>query len=281
MILVKLQGGLGNQMFQYACGRALSVRLGIPLLLDISFFEAVHDRTFSLNQFNIQARIALEDEITKAKSPLQKALDFFRAHKRVVIEKGAGFDPKVLLTPDKAYLDGYWQSEKYFLPITNKLLSEFSLKAPFSSYAADFARLVGDSNSVSIHIRRGDYVANPKFAAVHGTLPLAYYEEAMGLIEQKVDNPRYFLFSDDPEWAEEHIRSRHKIDLVSGGSATEGEELSLMALCQHHIIANSSFSWWGAWLNKKAGKVVIAPKQWFVDPNRSIPDLIPETWIQL
>ena len=103
----------------------------------------------------------------------------------------------------------------------------------------------------------------------------------MKLIEQRVDNPRYFLFSDDPEWAEEHISSRYKIDIVSGSNATEGEELSLMSLCKHHIIANSSFSWWGAWLNQKQDKIVIVPKQWFVDPNRSMPDLIPGTWIQL
>ena len=134
---------------------------------------------------------------------------------------------------------------------------------------------------MSLHVRRGDYVTNQKFAMVHGTLPLAYYENAMKHIEQNVENPRYFLFSDDPEWAVEHIRSHHKIDVVSGGSATEGEELSLMALCKHHIIANSSFSWWGAWLNQKAGKIVIAPKSWFADPNRTMHDLIPESWTQL
>ena len=281
MIIVKLKGGLGNQMFQYACGRAISVQLGVPLALDISWFRDVSDRRFTLDQFNIQARIALEDEIAKANSSLQKAFDFFRTHKHVVIEKDQHFNPRVLETPDNAYLDGYWQSERYFLPITGKLLNEFGLKVPFSSYAADFARLMGDSNSISIHIRRGDYVNNPKFAAVHGALPVTYYEKAMKLIEQRVDNPRYFLFSDDPEWAEEHISSRYKIDIVSGSNATEGEELSLMSLCKHHIIANSSFSWWGAWLNQKQDKIVIVPKQWFVDPNRSMPDLIPGTWIQL
>src|SRR3989344_4310539 len=203
------------------------------------------------------------------------------ATKRIVHEKAPGFDPAVLEIPNNRYLDGYWQSEKYFRDKSDLIKKEFTLKNGLGKTAQKRTEKIQETDSISIHVRRGDYISNLKFSAVHGTLPLSYYELGMKTVEQKVKNPHYFLFSDDLEWATQHLSSRFPVTVVTHEEMTENEQMHLMALCKHHIIANSSFSWWGAWLDSRPDKIVIAPKNWFADPSKNASDIIPPSWLKI
>ena len=233
MIAIKLKGGLGNQMFQYACGRNLSYRQKTVLKLDKSFLDntlwqkivGVTPRKYEMGEFNIQA------ELVKGKN----------------------------------CLDGYWQSEKYFKNIRKILLLDFTLKKESKNFLK-YKKLIIKTNSVSVHIRHGDYVKRAVARKYHGTLSFDYYFKAIELIGKKIKNPRFFVFSDDP--------------MISNFSGlTNNEELILMSKCKHNIIANSSFSWWGAWLNTNPKKIVIAPKKWF--RAKTDFEIVPQSWIKL
>src|SRR3989344_667810 len=283
MIIVRLCGGLGNQMFQYALARTLSLRLRIPSALDLSWFTGHPYRHYVLDVFNTQIKIAQADDLKPFQSPIARFIDKFlpQTKRKIMHERGFSFDSGILSIPDNRYVDGYWQSEKYFTEIRNTLQKEFTLKTGLGSDAQKIASQIRSSNAVSLHVRRGDYVSNPKFPAIHGVLPLSYYAEAMKLIEQKAQSPHYFLFSDDPTWVTQNIKSAFPITVVSQKGIAEAEDLTLMSICKHNIIANSSFSWWGAWLNNYGGKIVVAPKNWFGDTSKDMRDLIPSSWMQI
>lgn len=294
MIITKIHGGLGNQMFQYATGFAVANRLKVPLSLDISYYVESNFRAFQLNQYNIHAHIATEEEIRRLHSKPQKILDIFRKQERIIREqtpwfelrragidkKDFSFDERVLHARDNTYLDGYWASERYFTDVADKLLVEFSLRKTFSQPAADMARVIGNSETpISVHIRRGDYVSDSKSIAMHGALPMDYYARAMESMERQVPNARYFVFSDDINWVQKNFPSRPGTEFVPGPPRiSDMESMRLLSLCKHHIIANSSFSWWGAWLCTNPGKIVIAPQQWALDPTRDTSNIVPEGW---
>lgn len=252
MIIIKLQGGLGNQLFQYAFGRSLSVKENKILKLDISNYDSDPLRSYKLRHFNIKERIAFPLEIFWSK--MIKRLGFGQS----------------------SYLEGYWQSEKYFSDIEDTIRREFKLKDPLKNEAQKFSDEIKNTNSVSLHIRRGDYVTNDKLKGFLQPLPLAYYNEAIEIVEKKIDKPHFFVFSDDIAWVKDNLKINHQVSYVSGSGIEDHEELALMSQCKHNIIANSSFSWWGAWLNDNPGKIVIAPKNWFSDGDNS--ELIPNTW---
>jgi len=156
------------------------------------------------------------------------------------------------------------------------------LKNGFSEFAEKMNQQILSSNSVSLHIRRGDYVQNQEANKFHGICSPEYYSQAMNLIEQKIENPHYFVFSDEVGWVRENIKFNYPVDFVSGNSISEAEELSLMSKCKHNIIANSSFSWWGTWLNTSPEKIVIAPKKWIENTDLAdASDLIPKEWIKI
>lgn len=284
MITIKLQGGLGNQMFQYALGLSIARKRNVPLKMDLSFYESGTERKFRLNRFNITA-FALRGHDPRINDPLLKMIDRILpvSMRTIVRERQFAFDEKILAARDGAYLIGYWNSPRYFAGIEAAVRQEFRLREPLGKPAAAAAeKIAAAGNPVALHVRRGDYAANPKINRVHGVLPLSYYNAAAERIGSEIERPVFFVFSDDIGYARQNVKLPHETIFVSEPGAIEDyEELSLMAACSHHVIANSTLSWWGAWLNPNQMKIVIAPQHWSNDPRRETKDLLPSAWIRL
>lgn len=276
MVTSILSGGLGNQMFQYARGRALALRKGVPLALDISrYVRGSSHREFLLGHFDIKARIRRH-----SLHQLLRWVDRFRRTKHWVQEPGYNFEP-TLLTPtvNRLYLSGVWQSEKYFMDYADVIRQDLTLRQPLSSAAAKVHSQIGDT-AVSLHVRRGDYVTHAGRNRKYGFCPPAYYVRAMTLLAGQVSNPTVFIFSDDVEWARSNVPISFRHVFVSAFAIADYEEMALMSSCRHHIIANSTFSWWGAWLNPRTSRIVIAPKVWMAS-RPDTPDIIPPSWVRI
>ncbi len=277
MVIVRLVGGLGNQLFQYSFGRAFSLRNKTPLLLDIGAFKDYKLRPYALAHFNISANSASPDQIAQTARKVPKWM--FWKSPRFYREPHFEFDAKVKALRPPIYLDGYWQSEKYFSEFSEQLRSDLRIIAPVSSENIEMLAQIQEENSVSMHIRRGDYLTNPAAAQVHGVLELEYYYEAMERMRTKMLNPKFFVFSDDPVWVKKNFRDTADLSFSSNPNTNKDyEDLRLMSACKSHIIANSTFSWWGAWLNPRSDKTVIAPKNWFAANAHNDKDLIPTSW---
>jgi hypothetical protein len=296
MIIVMLTGGLGNQMFQYAAARRLAHVTGQDLKLDHRWFSwrsaAKTPRCYELGVFALKAEAASAEESRwlrggeASRSPkLVKrilAVVGYKAPASYRKEMYFQFDPHVLQITGDAYLDGYWQSEKYFSDTEQIIRSDFRLKAEPHEGNAEILTEIQSCESVSIHFRRGDYVTNPQSAACHGILPLSYYQAALEVLQKQLVKPRLFVFSDDLPWVREHLRTDLPLCYVEGnGTKSAAEDLRLMSACRHHIIANSSFSWWGAWLGTNPEKIVVAPDAWFSTHDINTSDLIPESWLRI
>ena len=297
MIIVRLFGGLGNQMFQYAAARRLAHHHNALLKLDVSDLSKWQNwntpREYTLFHFNIEAEIASTSEVVdlrgESKSNIKKGLDrFFQLlgmparNTRVIREKHFHFDQTILEAPDNVNLDGYWQSEKYFEDIKNVLQKEFTLKNPLEGKNLDVAEEIRRANSVSLHVRRADYVTDQRTTEFHGFCGLDYYNACVDVVGRSVSDPHFFVFSDDPDWVRGNIKLRFPTTFVVHNEPQKGhEDLRLMSMCQHHIIANSSFSWWGSWLSPRPEKIVIAPRKWFNDKTINTDDLIPDQWIRM
>jgi Glycosyl transferase family 11 len=293
MIIVRLMGGLGNQMFQYATAKRIAVLRDTDLKVDTSFLTnkaLPHaDRMFALNVFDTNISVATKEELgkfesireNKLKRGVQKILPFLFPY-FTIGEPLKNYDERILKAPKNSLLIGYWQTEKYFLPIEEIIKKEFTFK-PFSEGMNKYlAEEIRASNSVSLHVRRGDYVHDAVTNQVHGICSPEYYYKAIEVIRQDVNEIKLFIFSDDMEW----VKAQMKFDVpVTYIENNIGEmsyaDMQLMSLCKHNIIANSSFSWWGAWLNYNPDKKVIAPIRWFNDETINTQDLIPGGWIKL
>ena len=180
------------------------------------------------------------------------------------------------------YIDGYWQSYQYFQSIESQLKVELTPTAPLSGLNLSVAESIAQVNAVSLHIRRGDYVSNNATNKVHGFLGLKYYEDAISVIASKVSNPYFFVFSDDIAWAKENLELTNNVSFIDHNTGKNSyEDMRLMSLCQHHIIANSSFSWWGAWLGQNPNKIVLYPDRWFATNDRDISTLCPPEWLRV
>jgi hypothetical protein len=285
VIIVRLRGGLGNQMFQYALGRRLSLERNVPLKLDASPMEADSLRNFALHGFRIQAAMAAATELPgllRWPPRLVRKLAWLgrvSGRMSLIFESGFRFDPAVLEAPGAVCLDGYWQSERYFDKYSDQIRSDFQLLNPIGADRQASVALIRNTTAVSVHVRRGDYVTNPVTNSVHGTCTPDWYENAMSRMADAVASPTFFVFSDDPDWARDNLPSRWPCHFVEPRpDGRDFEDMHLMALCRHHILANSSFSWWGAWLNPDLGKRVIAPLRWFNDGLIDTRDLVPERW---
>lgn len=283
MLLVKLTGGLGNQMFQYSFAKALQAK-GYEVKLDISTFETytLHGG-FGLEHYSITIPIASKDELLPYKTnfltKIGRKLNI--SHKKLMGEKTLLFQKELLSPPNNTSLYGYFQSEKYFNTIRDTILDDFILKAPLSPYSASMKKTIQSlSNTASIHIRRGDYITDSKANKFHGICGLNYYEEAISLLESKFKEMHYFIFSDDIEWVKNNLAPENCTYIDNTSPYIPHEDIYLMSLCHHNIIANSSFSWWGAWLNQNSKKMVIAPKKWFADDKmaQQSRDIVPESW---
>jgi hypothetical protein len=279
MIISKIIGGLGNQMFQYATGRAIAHKNNDIFKLDISELAnyKLHNG-YRLSHFNIDEQIAAADEIKHlgCKNRILRKLarmGIYNYKKETFYEEKyrneTKFDPKLFLYKN-LYLSGYWQNEKYFLDIRDILLKEFTLKIPVKS--DEYINTIKNSSSISLHVRRGDYLLYNEFIGIN------YYKNAVKFISQKIKNPTFFIFSDDIKWCKENLSFIDNPIFVEN-TADELEDLELMKNAKHNIIANSSFSWWAAWLNVNKDKIVIAPKIWF--KNRAGFDPVPDNWIKI
>ena len=292
MIITKLQGGLGNQMFQYAAGRALSIKNNTTLKLDLSWFQDAEARPYLLDQFAIKAETATKKEIElfrgdkKEQFPNRIARIVSNTlNNRIYREKGFCFSKKIFSVSDNTYIKGYFQSDKYFNAITDTIKNEFSLINPHSSRHNETVNKISGCNSVSVHIRRGDYVSSKNASEYHGNLGIQYYQQAATLIAGKTTGtPHFFFFSDDIDWAKKYVVLDYPTTFIEGGNeANCHEEMHLMSICKHNIIANSTFSWWGAWLNNNTDKIVIAPENWFAKPkyNSNTQDIYPDSWLRV
>src|SRR3989339_1105405 len=288
MIITKLTGGLGNQLFQYAIGRNLIYINGSDLKLDGSEYDVSNKgnfRHYALDKFNTIQNFASKKETNNFKFGVFKKWLYKSGivkNKNYFLEKKFNFDKEILKIKDNAFLQGYWQSEKYFIGIRDILLQEFSLKENIELKFGEILKEINESNSVSIDVRRGDYVKNPKNLSFHGVCSPKYYSESTSKIASLIEKPVFFVFSDDIEWVKENLNITFPVVYLSGIKNIKSyEELVLMSKCKHNIIANSSFSWWGAWLNTNQKKIVIAPKRWFNDVKLDTTDLIPENWIRI
>lgn len=291
MIIVKIIGGLGNQLFQYALGKHLALLNHTDLKLDITGFDEYKLHAYSLGHFNITENFATREEVARFKRYQRRRGKIWFIYNRFIAdeqkytqERQFHFDPQILKRTGDIYLDGFWQTEKYFKDIQDILRKEITVKSPLQGRDADIAREIEATNSVMMHIRRGDYVTNQQTNEYHGTCGLDYYRKAIAIIAEKVPSPHFFIFSDDHEWVKENIVLEYPSTYVDHNNADKNyEDLRLMSLCKHHIIANSSFSWWGAWLSQNTHKIVIGPKGWFNNPKKKsiTSDVIPSDWITI
>jgi len=289
MKIIKLQGGLGNQMFQYAFARGLAEKTKEEVYFDFSGFDAVEGvtpRSFSLDAFNVVVQKASTVDIqslTKGKrSPrlikIQRMLCL--TVPAYVHEKEHSFHPELWEIHGNAYFDGYWQSEKYFLHVAKEIREAFVPRQPLGTDAAMIAKKITDT-SISLHVRRGDYVTNKKASDALGACDLGYYQKAITKALTGLEIPHIFVFSDDIAWVKKNITIPYEATFVSEYNLNDWEELVLMSLCRRHIISNSSFSWWGAWLDARHGTMVIAPLQWVKDSTLTNKDITPPSWIRL
>ena len=295
MIAIKLQGGLGNQMFQYAAAKALSVKAGCVLLMDLSFLqqtaeqsiEGFTSRHYELGIFkNIAQQFISHDQrkkFTKTSLKQQGLKQLGLPYYKIYNEPSFEFNDALFLQKPPVLLDGYWQSEKYFLAEAAEIKKAFTF--PALTGADENNKLLADivnSNAVSVHIRRGDYL-HPAIAAQHGVCSVAFYKSAIEYVQSISPGSVFYFFTDDAAWVQENFTGHlpGSVLVKNNTGAVSWKDMYLMSCCRHNIIANSSFSWWGAWLNGNRSKIVVAPAKWFNNANRNDKDVIPAAWIQL
>lgn len=261
-MIVRLTGGLGNQMFGYAFGRALSLRHNETVYYH--WCRSTWD--YALDAYSLQASQVRTSDFNK----MYQEPDF-------------SFDPKALEQPVDTYFAGYWQSPLYFKDYADVIKQDFAPKQryPYYSEVEKLADKMRDENSVFVHVRRGDYT-NPGTKEFHGILPWEYYRDAKRYIKEKINSPKFYFFSDQPEWVREHFYTDFSLgqeEVISGFN--QHDSLYLMQACRHGIGANSSFSWWANWLADYPGRVNITPRRWFTNPDINTNDLFPEHWVRL
>lgn len=285
-VVSHISAGLGNQLFQYAAGRALAKRLGASFQIDIGSYVADEGRQLGLRDLGIttpslswlgRKRLAATYHRTLSKviRPLTGPLVF-----EILDDHQRGFQQMPPRSARSIYLRGYWQSERYFSAIQSELRAEYqqTLASPSMRLAADLGQ-IRETNAVCLHVRRGDMVSNPIYAQVHAVQEADYYSRAIETLKALHGDLQFFVFSDDPEWPQQNLNIDAPVTFMNVNhdrSATE--DFILMSACRHFVIANSTFSWWAAWLSQAEDKVVIAPKKWRVKEPGPPPDLIPEHW---
>ena len=279
MIYTRLHGFLGNQMFQYAAAAQLAARLGVSVALDDRRARA-NGQGNLCDVFDLPvvppAHLPPDQDKRRLSYLLWRTLG-----RRPVLhrERDLGYDPAFERWGDESYLHGYWQSEKYFADQVEHLRSVFQFTPDMSPENEDMAARIKDAQAVSLHVRRGDYVG----IGAAAVCDQAYYDAALDRVTAELSgSPHVFVFSDDPAWARDNLNVPFEKTVVDlNGRDAAHCDMHLMSLCQHNVIANSTFSWWGAWLNANPGKRVAAPVKWFGNDHQHNPDIIPESWIRV
>lgn len=287
-VVVRIEGGLGNQLFQYAAARSLADRLGCDLCLDLRGLDVTQGRPFELDLYAIRARVA--DAALLQSLPAARPSRARRLRSALALAsrglfpypafwpRSFAYDARFASLDAPVYLVGYWQSERYFAWNRARLMQDLQPRAPVPpELAAASADIPG--NSVGLHVRRGDYVSNPQAAQFHGVCDVAYYQAAVRLLKARHPDLHVLVFSDDLPWARAHLQVDAPLQFVQAQGPLAGPaDLQRMRQCRHHVIANSSFSWWGAWLAHSPQQQVYAPARWFADAGVDTRDVLPTHW---
>jgi hypothetical protein len=290
-VVARVEGGLGNQLFQYAAARSLADRLQCGLLLDVRGIAENGDRPYQLDIFHARADIANHNVLDALPSwrssragRIRQSLSFAMpgtVRSSVFWPRSFAYDGRIERLQHPVYMVGYWQSERYFAWNRSRLLQDLTLLSG-NTADIDWLRKINNSNSVSLHVRRGDYVSSTSAAQHHGTCDMAYYQHAIASLVQRQPDIEVFVFSDEPQWAADNLHLSVPTHIVDANSPECGHlDLELMRQCRHHVLANSSFSWWGAWLCVHAEQLVYAPGRWFADPSIDATDIVPARWRRL
>lgn len=276
-VVSTLVGGLGNQLFQYAAGRALALCRGVPLQLDVGWLAPYVTRhAYELGAYGLDVELITDyrrRRLSRARELVGLAPPVFR-------HTAFPFEPKVIDLPGRVRLVGYWQSEKYFSDHADTIRSDLKLPYPLDDANAATAAAMAASTAACLSVRRGDYATDARINRYHGVLPLEYYRAGVQVITERAPDARFFVFSDDIAWCRTNLILDAPAKFVDHEQNRPADDLRLMAMCRYHVIANSTFSWWGAWLARHEDKLVVAPKQWAQAEDVG-PDLVPPGWIRL
>ncbi len=280
-VISRLQGGLGNQLFQYAVARAMCLRLNAQMLLDDNALKNDPKRRCELGAFRFPSTLPVVSRPDGGRTGLL-ARWFDRVE--ILREKHFEFDPEiVMLRPGTSlHLIGYWQTEKYFQAVADQIRADLQLASPLDKKNQIMLDEISAVTAVSLHFRRGDYITEKHTAAYHGTPSEGYYRRAVAMMQERAPDVHLFVFSDEPQWVKDHFKPNAPMKVVDINSPeSPAADLRLMSACKHHILANSSFSWWGAWLNPLVDRMVIAPNRWFQEAKSNTVDLLPDKWLAI
>lgn len=287
-LFVRMLGGLGNQLFQYAFARAMAEKLDVPVALDPRYvLRKGHHTGLAIQAFNIRARMATQEELLafpEWKIRLSRGLrKLIRPTFDQYHELGMYYDYGALSRKPGELVSGFWQSERYFEHLRPKLLNEIRLvKQMPESLQALALQIESSPNALALHIRRGDYLSDPLAAKRLGACSPAYYEQALGRVDQSIGaQPEVFVFSDDPHWCKAFQPLAKRMSVTFVPDAAPEHDMILMSLCRHHIISNSTFGWWGAWLSQRTGGVQVAPTPWHNEPSLVDECLVPKKWLRV
>lgn len=297
MIIVKLMGGHSNQLFQYATGRRLAKKRGVELKLDITSFDnmAPQDtpRHFELGCYPLKATIATPDDLSKiepenySENLAGKIKHKFRIGGNILRfgELSTGFNKSVLSASKNTYLVGWWQNERYFNDIRDDLIKDFEPITPLSKTNERIIKKIRSTESIWLHVRRGDYITNKHANAFHGFTGIEYYKKALQAVVKRIpknrrENVELFICSNDIAWCKKNLKLPYPITYIENELGSD--DMRVAKHCKHDILANSTFSWWGAWLNENPNKIVVAPKLWFQDEKaNSETEIVPPSWIRI
>lgn len=290
-LVCRLDGGFGNQLFQYATARSIADRLGCELLLDTRTLGVQDGRAYGLNSYPIRAQLAGPELLAALPSPRSSRIGRLKARMGLAMPgvfalpvfwpESFAYDARVTRISKPVYMVGYWQSERYFGWNRARLLQDLRPLDAVGDPAALKSRIAA-TDSVALHIRRGDYLSNASAAAIHGVCDHAYYVAAIAHLARQRKDMHLFVFSDDPQWVQQNFNFDAPVVLVNAamGSTTQFD-FEMMRHCRHHIISNSTYSWWAAWLAGHDSQIVVAPRHWFKDPSIPAQDVVPENWVRL
>ena len=286
-VVVGLSGGLGNQLFQYAAGRSLSIRLGVSLTLDLSWFGGQKERQFALSEFHVSGVTYTQCSWLPLRGRAlvsRFSRRWFNVINGVTVWREPHFHYSLEFEKisKPVFIEGYWQSERYFWNIRDQLRNDFTLLNPIPRECSELLEEIRISEAICVHIRRGDYLSNSVATQVHGVCSIEYYQSGVSELVKDMSHPHCFVFSDDIAWVKKSLFLDCPMTVVDINNPKDVHlDLILMAACRHFVIANSSLSWWGAWLGNHAEKKVIAPSHWFKAQDKNVCDLIPADWLRL
>lgn len=283
-ILVRMMGGLGNQLFQYAAAYSLALRLGLPLVLDLGWYQENPQRSFALRSMGMLEpacgfweRLGLK--MGRRFPWMEPGICRFLLGTKIFRERSFAYDPSFQQIREGVYLDGYWQSQLYFQGAREVLAAHLAPAGPVDGCFSELQNSLAREDSLAVHVRRGDYLTDPTFVKIYASCSSEYYRQAVAILSARTAIRRVFIFGEDVAWARSHLRLNLPTTWVDPNQFPgHHHDLWLLAACPNLVMANSTFSWWAAWLLNERKKNVIAPRKWFLDPNLSTKDLYDPYW---